>query len=371
MKYFCVAHWNALYVKNNSSGPCCVYKPTDMSPSEFINSKHRQNLQNETMIQKPKQCGACWSKEDRGLETVRNGLNRLYPNHNETSIRAIDKIEHLEIRESNLCNFACRMCNPNDSVELEREVADNTELQKYYTFNEQYVMTENNWQQTLKIAETANSIYLTGGEPMLIKRYYDLFERLISIGRTDITLRIFTNCSVFNPVAFNLLQQFKNVHLFLSIDGVGEVAEYQRYGTKWNEVRNNILRYIEHPFTFNFHSTISAYTILDFERLSDFYLEVQNAKFKPWTIRSVHEPTQLRYSNLNIDLRLRAITQLDNSITKLFSYDSCRIVVKELASLKSQLISNRNCDFASFVNMTKALDRSRNQSFEEVFGYKI
>lgn len=371
MKYFCVAHWNSLYVKNNSSGPCCVYKPTDMSPNEFINSEHRQNLQNETIIQKPKQCGACWSKEERGLGTVRKEIIHLYPNHNETTVRAINKIEHLEIREGNLCNFACRMCNPNDSVELAREVADNTELQKYYTFKEQSSMTEDNWQQTLKIAETADSIYLTGGEPMLIKRYYDLFERLISIGRIDITLRIFTNCSVFNPVAFNLLQQFKNVHLFLSIDGVGKVAEYQRYGTKWHEVRNNILRYIEHPFTFNFHSTISAYTILDFERLADFYLEIQNSKFKAWTARSVHEPAQLRYSNLNFDLRLKAITQIDNSIVKLSSYDSAKLVVKELASLKLQLISNKNCDFTSFVNMTKTLDRSRNQSFEEVFGYKI
>ena len=371
MKYFCVAHWNALYVKNNSSGLCCVYNPTDMSPNEFISSEHRQNIQKETIIKRPEQCGVCWSKEDRDLVSVRIGLNYLYPNHNETNVRAIDKIEHLEIREGNLCNFACRMCNPNDSVELEREVAGNTELQKYYTFKEQSVMTEDNWQQTLKIAETATSIYLTGGEPMLIKRYYNLFERLISIGRTDITLKIFTNCSVFNPITFNLLQQFKNVHLFLSVDGVGKVAEYQRYGTKWNEVRNNILRYIEYPFTFNFHSTISAYTILDFERLVDFYLEVENDKFKLWTARSVHEPSQLKYLNLNLDLRLRAINQIDKALSKIFSRDSCKILANELTSLKSQLISNRNCDFASFVNMTKALDRSRNQSFEEVFGYKI
>lgn len=376
MKYFCVAQWNGLYIKNNSTSSCCVAIPTNISPNAFLESEQRKTLKVESMTKIPQQCVGCWSNEQKGLQTVRNGISHLYPDYDESTVLSLpDKVvEHLEIRESNLCNFACRMCNADDSVKLEREIRDNVELQQYYNLSTQQTMSEENWQQTLKIAENVKTLILTGGEPFLIKRYYELLDHLIRIERnTNISLRIFTNCSVFNKTMFDMLTRFKPMQLSMSIDAVGKVAEYQRYGTDWETVVSNINRYLEYPFRFNIHSTITAYTILDFERLVDFYLELEakTNRLLPWTARSIRTPNQLMINNLNLDLRVKAIKQIDNSVEKLSKHPKCRFVTQELLSLKTQLLSDKKCEFTEFTNITKALDRSRNQSFEEVFGYKI
>lgn len=376
MKYFCVAHWNGLYIKNNSTSSCCVVAPKNMSPNEFLESDQRKSLKSDSMTKVPEQCMGCWSNEQKGLQTVRIGISGLYPDYDKSTVLSLDDktVEHLELRESNLCNFSCRMCNADDSVKFDREIRDNPELQQYYNFSTQKSMTESNWLQTLKIAENVKTLILTGGEPFLIKRYYELLEHLIRTERnTNISLRIFTNCSVYNKNMFDMLSKFDNMHLSMSIDAVGKVAEYQRYGTDWETVVSNINRYLEYPFMFNIHSTITAYTILDFERLVDFYLELESKtnSLLPWTARSIRHPNQLKINNLNFELRVKAIKQIDNSVEKLKNHSNCRFVMQELASLKTQLISEKKCDHTDFVKITKALDKSRNQSFEEVFGYKI
>jgi sulfatase maturation enzyme AslB (radical SAM superfamily) len=376
MKYFCVAHWNGLYIKNNSTSSCCVVTPKNMSPSEFLESGQRKSFKFDSMTKVPEQCMGCWANDQKGLQTVRTSISRLYPDYDDSTVLSLgdNVVEHLEIRESNLCNFACRMCNADDSVKFEREIRDNLELQQYYNLSTQQTMTDKNWQQTLKIAENVKTLILTGGEPFLIKRYYELLEHLIATGRNShISLRIYTNCSVFNKLMFGMLSQFKNMHLSMSIDAVGRVAEYQRYGTEWKTVEANINRYLKYPFDFNIHSTITAYTILDFERLVDFYLELETKtnRLLPWTARSIRHPNQLTINNLNLELRVKAIKQIDNSVEKLKNHPNCRYVMQELISLKKQLLSDKKCEFTEFTNVTKVLDRSRNQNFEEVFGYKI
>jgi hypothetical protein len=109
--------------------------------------------------------------------------------------------------------------------------------------------------------------------------------------------------------------------------------------------------------------------------LADFFVEVKNyeklnAKLTKFNAHVARIPTGLDYANLSIELRAKAIVEIDRAIEKL-SDDFFSIYVKELTALRKQLIERRDCNHQLFVNMTKALDKARNQSFEEVFGYKI
>jgi sulfatase maturation enzyme AslB (radical SAM superfamily) len=211
---------------------------------------------------------------------------------------------------------------------------------------------------------------------MLIKRYYDVLDFLIELGRNEtIELKIYTNCSVYNPIFMDKLAKFKNVYLKLSIDAVGPVAEYQRHGTQWDVVRSNIFKFLELPFNVSIHSTFTAYSILDISSLADFFVEVKNyeklnANLTRFNAHVARKPVPLDYANLNIELRARAIIEIDKAVEKL-SDSFFLVYVKELKALRKQLLERRNCNHQLFVNMTKTLDKARNQSFEEVFGYKI
>jgi hypothetical protein len=66
-----------------------------------------------------------------------------------------------------------------------------------------------------------------------------------------------------------------------------------------------------------------------------------------------------------------AYRQVEDAIEKLSPHEIFKSYVKELSNLKSQLLMRKDCDYKSFVDITKTLDRIRHDSFENVFGYKI
>ena len=208
-----------------------------------------------------------------------------------------------------------------------------------------------------------------------MKRYFDFLDYLISIGKQNIRLIIYTNGSVYNPIFVEKLKKFPNMSLFISIDAVEKVAEYQRRGTKWNVVRDNILRFAELPITIKLHSTMIAYSVLDVSRLADFFIELSqtkmNATLLPFTAHFAREPKALEFVNLNRELKLRAIQEIDSAIQKLSDHNLFKIYVRELTSARRQLLTREDGKYGLFVRMTKALDTSRNESFEDVFGYKL
>ena len=85
----------------------------------------------------------------------------------------------------------------------------------------------------------------------------------------------------------------------------------------------------------------------------------------------VRIPMALDCANLNPTLRIKAIHEIDKAIEKLSPHKLFDHYTNELVATKKQLMNRKDCDFEAFLSMTKALDKARNQSFEEVFGYKI
>jgi hypothetical protein len=95
------------------------------------------------------------------------------------------------------------------------------------------------------------------------------------------------------------------------------------------------------------------------------------ATLLPFTVHFAREPKALEFVNLNRELKLRAIQEIDSAIQKLPDHNLFKIYVRELTSARRQLLTREDKRYDLFVKMTKALDASRNESFEEVFGYKL
>lgn len=367
-----------MFYHNDSSSVCCVNTHTDKSsPLTFVKGEFVKNLKTKFINnERDSTCRFCYELDDAGDGSLRKYINSKYELDPSQLSTDISKPRYLELRGSNLCNFACRMCGPVNSNKFSKEVKENPSLQKYFGLAQDDVeINPTNWEEIKEIVKDLDYLYLTGGEPMLIKEHYDILDYVVDQGYSNqIELQITTNGSVFNPLIIDRLQQFKKVRITISIDGVKEVAEYQRYGTVWDNVYNNFYKFLDIPnIEIVVTSVISAYTILDYDRFADFLLEARSYYQKPfyWSILRAITPRHMNFTNLNKDLSERAIDQLNRAIDKLDPDFSFTGNIDLLRSYVKLLENNTYERFNSFVEFTRDLDLIRNQSFNKVFNYHL
>lgn len=313
MSCFCPAPWNSIFYHVDSASVCCVNKTRlTISPSQLKETEFVQKLKADFLANKrPDSCSTCWQAEDQGLQSIRQHM--ITANHDINS-----GYKHMELRASNLCNFSCVMCFPRDSSEIAKEVRN---------------ITEENWSQVVDITKNLKTLILTGGEPMLIKKYYDLLDHLDQ----NIQLMIYTNCSVYNPKFVEKMLRIKNVQLQLSIDGVGETAELQRKGTDWETVEKNIRLYCQLPVGISIHATMTRYNIPDIVNYVEFLLDlsVKNTSIK-FNAHTAQWPRHARIENLVGQSRSSAVEQLGIAI-EMISSSNFQKLQRELASLKKEL----------------------------------
>jgi pyruvate-formate lyase-activating enzyme len=233
--------------------------------SDFDKSTELNSIKNTILSgQVPASCQPCISNEQQGLTSTRQDALRDWP---EYRIQAPDRVEYLDLRYNNLCNFACRTCEPSYSSSIERELENNTSLKKYFNpINKLDYSTIVN-KDLHPHYQSLQRLNLTGGEPLLIKENLIILEELIAVDKNDIDLLITTNASTVNPKMLALIKQFKNVHWTLSIDGIGATAEYIRYGSNWPVIVKNIQSILELKHSVSINTTVSAYSILDISSL--------------------------------------------------------------------------------------------------------
>jgi sulfatase maturation enzyme AslB (radical SAM superfamily) len=169
---------------------------------------------------------------------------------------------YLDLRLGNLCNLKCRMCNPWNSSQIVREHKDSLVNNPEYirvwekTFGKfpEKVMDEQVWfdgdvlwDQVISLIPVLKKVYMTGGEPTLIKNNFKFMEECIKQGRTDIALFFNTNCTNINRQFLGLISQFDEVSINASMDGIGIVNDYIRAPSKWEQISTNIERLAELP----------------------------------------------------------------------------------------------------------------------------
>jgi organic radical activating enzyme len=90
-----------------------------------------------------------------------------------------------------------------------------------------------------KNQNTMKEIYLSGGEPLLIKHNTKLLRKITN---TQLPIRINSNISQAvstNPV-FTEIKRFKNVLWTVSADSMGKQFDYTRNGGNWDQFLHNL-----------------------------------------------------------------------------------------------------------------------------------
>jgi sulfatase maturation enzyme AslB (radical SAM superfamily) len=286
-------------------------------------------------------------------------------------------IKRLELRTSNLCNFKCRMCNSASSSEIAREVKENPILGMFSMYDTETLSytPEQSLDELKKLAlEGIETLCFTGGEPFVIKQYYDFLDILIERGLTEnIRIDVFTNCSVYNPKFIERIAKFRKVRFVMSLDGVGAAAEYIRKGTIWSTVEENALNYakMREPFQLFFNTAISPYVLLDATNHARFLMKLY--EINPGICTKCYatvNPEPLHFRNMDKESRKRAVEQIDQAI-EILTPDNFKILRKEYTDIKRTLVEKEPVDPNLFINYTRIFDAVRNEKFEDVFGYKL
>jgi sulfatase maturation enzyme AslB (radical SAM superfamily) len=209
-------------------------------------------------------CNGCYSLEydkksfdiisDRVfyLKELKNVDKTIYDN-----VDAFD-LHQIDIRWSNVCNFACIYCSPEYSSKLATELNINIQHPNNERIAELKEYIFNN-------AHQLKHVYMAGGEPLLMKENLELLAILKEKNPT-VNLRVNTNLSKVDTRVFETICEFPNVHWTVSIDELGDEFEYVRYGSNWQDFLDNLetIRKFDHKISFNMlHHILNYMSIFD------------------------------------------------------------------------------------------------------------
>lgn len=197
-------------------------------------------------------CRDCSYNEKSGTTSPRQMNNKFFSEKFEIDIvDEVRKIQanNLQVQDiialdyypSNYCNYQCIMCAGGASSQRQ------TFEVKYMGREEKIVINEADpdfWD----ILDRAEIINFTGGETVLQKQVFRIMDHLIERGRAPYCLiTLLTNASSSPSALKDRFRHFQGVIYNVSIDGMGDVIEYQRRGCDWPTVEANSLELLRHP----------------------------------------------------------------------------------------------------------------------------
>ena len=368
---FCIMPFVHAFVTPNTISPCCAYTSSIKlnSKEQYWNSDQLKNIQKYMLDNiRDDGCGICWKKEDRGYSSLRQHSNQIYSKHMDvTPDKIADQPYYIDLRLGNLCNLKCRMCISEWSSQIAGEILDNPNEDWIDTPTQKVIeLDDDTWSTLHKWIPYVKRVFMTGGEPTIIKRNLDYIKEIKDIGRSkEVELIFTTNATNINQQFIEIGKHFKSVSFNVSIDAVGELARYIRYPSNWDTIEKN-LKNIEHGISLN--TTIQWLNMTRLNEIFD-YLENCGIKFGGIWFQLVTDPEYLDPIYAPKFMKEKCIGDIDNFLNRPFLQDEKynNILYGEL---KQSLIQtkgflmenlNRTEHVNEFLKRMEILDRLRGQ----------
>ena len=378
---FCIMPFIHTFVTPNLISPCCAYgdKIKLNSKKQYWSSEQLKNIQ-QNMLNNIRDdgCEICWKKEDRGFSSLRQHSNQIYSQHI-TQVKNGTKFDYpfyLDLRLGNLCNLKCRMCISEWSSQIADEILsnpnekwDNIPAQKNIEIN------DDAWELLEEWIPNVKRIFMTGGEPTIIKRNLDYINKIVETGYAkNIELIFTTNATNVNKKFLEIGKQFNKVHFSVSIDAVNDLANYIRFPSKWSSIRQNLELIGQHDVGVAINTTIQWLNMTRLNEMFEFieeYITLKPKQFAGVWFQLVTDPNYLDPIYAPKFMKEKAIHDIDNFLNKsklLQDKKYSSILYGELKqSLKSSkdfLKNNMNNTkyVDSFLKNMGILDRIRNQT---------
>ena len=267
----CLAKWKqvSLHLTTGMNNSC--YHPPlhrisveeiGRNPGALHNTAHKKE-QRQMMLrgERPAECQYCWNMEDLGQMS-----DRHYRSGEPWAAVDFDRIanssgdeddvvpSYVEVNFNNACNLACSYCSPQYSSTWAQEVERHGGYPTHVIHNDLSHFTgdrrvipnrEHNpyveafWEWWPTLYPKLRHFRMTGGEPLMDKNTYKVFDYVLAMPKPDLHLNVTSNFSVEEKLWEKYLEYTKrlcatNIEHFMqyvSIDsGYLAHAEYIRHG---------------------------------------------------------------------------------------------------------------------------------------------
>lgn len=293
---FCLAKWYnvSLHIPTGRTHSC--YHPSShhipleeikIDVSALHNTKYKKEQRKKMLLgERPAECNFCWEIEDSGG----NLSDRAYrskdvwrPNLIKEAIAHGDagnpKPRYVEVNFNQACNFRCSYCSPHLSTawmtDVERHgpftLANRTHNDIVWMKNKNMVPDNSPdnpyllafWEWFPTIYADLHTFRMTGGEPLMDKNTFKVFEYVKQNPKKDLHLSITSNCCPPGEQWSKFISGLKEITdadaidhfmLFCSLDNWGARAEYIRNGLNFDVMLSNIKQFLtqgnKHSLTF-------------------------------------------------------------------------------------------------------------------------
>lgn len=313
-------------------------KDIKQNPAALHNTEQKK-LERKMMLhgERPPGCSYCWKIEDLGSRSdriFRSGEEWAQASRKDI-FEHLDKGDmiprYLEVNFNATCNFKCMYCSPHLSSTWEDEIKtqgsytildyDKREVKhndtqyldmpiKVSQHDNPYIEAFWKWWPTLY--RKLEVFRMTGGEPLMDANMFkvldyiqthpdnrlevsitsnfcppkqELLDKFIEKIQKLEEIQIWHDHERFNPGSGNhwyVNMALKNFSLFISLDSVGEQAEYIRDGLDYRRLQNNVNRFLKETCnsTVTFINTFNVLSVPKIKEYLQYILELrgQNSK---------------------------------------------------------------------------------------------
>jgi MoaA/NifB/PqqE/SkfB family radical SAM enzyme len=406
-KTFCILPWvHAATLPDGNVQLCCVsgggsgVNLNEQTLADYWNSPYVKDVRRRMLAGLQVQaCQHCYREEAHGYRSHRIVENEVWlRDFGEHAIgELINKttgdgslrttLQYVDLRLGNTCNLQCVMCQPRESsrwlqtAKKLSELYQNQELKNEakrqlsidasrFEWHRRYEF----WKNLKILLPNIKRIILAGGEPFLIQEQLAFVKSCCELGEAShIRLRYHTNGTVFPAELAIYWSQFERVHFVISLDGIGDVANYVRYPSKWGEIEDNIRRFdslADNTYT-SFLFTVHALNIyripevLEWANSSGLRTRTRVSNIQDYVGTSlVHNP---RYQDIRV-----LPNDYKQAVTKKFEEYMHTNMAGQATDKLAGILSFMNATDCShllpaLVEYTKALDITRGTSFAQTF----
>ncbi len=311
----------------------CYHPPTHKIPlnelknnPKALHNTREKVLQRKQMIEgkRPSGCNYCWKIEDQGNLSDRHyrsgeqwvgtdGWNEVLEGGWDENINP----RYVEVNFNQACNFKCTYCSPHLSTAIHDEVKQHGPfVMDDFVHNDLNWLTESGlmpikgatkdnpyitafWKWWPDLYKDLKVFRMTGGEPLMDKNTFKvlnyvnenpnadldlsitsnmcppqpkLFDKFVSQLKKIEEVRVWKDDNKFNPHSGNnwyVAPACKHFSLFVSVDSVGDQAEYIRSGLDFNLLMKNTKRVLTETYGTEI-TFINTFSLLSIPRLQDF-----------------------------------------------------------------------------------------------------
>ena len=340
--YFCTIPFTQIYSELDGQYQACCFGGSSginveevplkqwMEKSDYMNDLRREmTTVGSDLKAVDKWCKRCRSDEDRYGRSRRTNCMKIHTNDakfwnkienqvtkfretGEFNLKGAGRIFEVQLKiYGSECNLDCYMCHHDNST-TRMQVADKGvwsniifgDRSPERALHSQKVMKDKTagiTEQIVEIAQYVRSIKIIGGEPLIMKKHYEMLDKLIEIGESRrIRIKYQTNLTQTKSGKhniFNYIPHFDRVTVVASVDGIGAPIEYMRRRTKWDEVVKNIDICSKYDnVVIDFNGLVSFLSVLRFYEVIDWCKERPIINQLNWAF--VERPPHLDPRNL-------------------------------------------------------------------------